>query len=53
MVFLGKEYWTEEMPVYKLMLYLIEKGKYTNLLLSISDSVDEIVKEIENFRERR
>lgn len=53
MVFLGKEYWTEEMPVYKLMQYLIEKGKYNNLLLSISDSVDEIVKEIENFRERR
>lgn len=53
MVFLGKEYWTEEMPVYKLMQYLIEKGKYNNLMMSISDSVDEIVKEIENFREVR
>ena len=53
MVFLGKEYWTEEMPVYRLMQYLIEKGKYNNLLLSISDSVEEIVKEIENFRESK
>lgn len=50
MVFLGKEFWTEEMPVYRLMQYLIEKGKYNNLLLSISDSVDEIVKTIEDFR---
>ena len=50
MVFLGKEFWTEEMPVYRLMQYLIEKGKYNNLLLSITDSVDEIVKTIEDFR---
>ena len=53
MVFLGKEYWTEEMPVYKLMKYLTDKGKYNNLLLSISDSTDEIVKEIEKFRDSK
>jgi len=51
MVFLGNEYWTEEMPVYRLMQYLIDKGKYNNLLLSITDSVDEIVRIIENFRQ--
>ena len=50
MVFLGKEFWTEEMPVYRLMQYLIDKGKYNNLLLSISDSVEDIVKIIEEFR---
>lgn len=50
MVFLGKEFWTEEMPVYRLMQHLIDKGKYNNLLLSITDSVDEIVKTIEDFR---
>lgn len=53
MVFLGKEFWTEEMPVYRLMQYLIEKGKYNNLLLSITDSVDEIVSIIEDFRDRQ
>lgn len=51
MVFLGKEYWTEEMPVYRLMQHLIDKGKYNNLLLSISDSVDETVSIIESFRQ--
>lgn len=50
MVFLGKEFWTEEMPVYRLMQHLIDKGKYNNLILSITDSVDEIVKTIEDFR---
>lgn len=50
MIFLGKEYWTEEMPVYRLMQYLIGKGKYNNLLLSITDSIDETVRIIESFR---
>ena len=53
MVFLGKEFWTEEMPVYRLMQYLIEKGKYNNLLLSITDSIDEIVSTIEDFRDQQ
>ena len=50
MVFLDKKFWTEEMPVYRLMQHLIEKGRYNNLLLSITDSVDEIVDVIEGFR---
>lgn len=50
MVFLGTEYWTEEMPVYKLMQHLVDKGKYNNLLLSITDSIDEVVTILEEFR---
>ena len=50
MVFLDTEYWTEEMPVYQLMQYLVDKGKYNNLLLSITDSIDEIVRILEDFR---
>ena len=50
MVFLGTEYWNEEMPVYKLMQYLVDKGKYNNLLLSITDSIDDIVRILEDFR---
>ena len=53
MIFMNKQYWTEEMPVYKLMQYLVEKGKYNNLLLSISDSVNDIVSEIERFRDSK
>lgn len=51
MVFLGKEYWTEEMPVYRLMEHLTAKGRYNNLLLSITDSIDEIQHVIEEFRQ--
>ena len=50
MIFMNKEYWTEEMPVYKLMKHLVEKGKYKNLLMSITDSTDEIVKTILDFQ---
>lgn len=50
MVFLGKDFWTENMPVYRLMEHLIEKGRYNNLLLSISDSTEEIIRIIEDFR---
>jgi predicted Rossmann-fold nucleotide-binding protein len=50
MVFLNKEFWTEEMPVYRLMQHLIDKGKYNNLLLSITDSIEEAAETISNFR---
>ena len=50
MIFMNKQYWTEEMPVYRLMEHLIEKGKYKNLLTSLTDSTEEIVSTILNFR---
>ena len=50
MIFLGKEFWTDEMPVYRLMEHLIEKGRYNNLLLYLTDSVDEIAEKINEFR---
>lgn len=49
MVFLGKKFWIEEMPVYPMLHQLMEKGKYRNLLLSISDDEDAIMNEILNF----
>lgn len=50
MVFLDSRFWTEEMPVYTLMQHLVKKGKYNNLLLSLTDSVDETVRTVEDFR---
>ena len=52
MIFLNKKYWTEDMPVYLLMEHLIQKGKYKNLLMTLTDSTDEIVKTILEFREK-
>ncbi len=50
MIFMNSQYWTEEMPVYPLMQHLIKKEKYRNLLITLSDSADEIVNTIMEFR---
>lgn len=49
MVFLGEKYWTEEMPVYPMLQELMKRGKYRNLLLSISDDTECVVDEIQKF----
>lgn len=49
MIFMGKEYWSQEMPVWPLMQHLINKGKYKNLLLTLSDSIEEITDVILKF----
>jgi len=51
MIFLGTEFWTEEMPVYPLLKGLMETGKYKNLLLTLTDDSAEIVSKLECFRE--
>ncbi len=50
MAFLGKQFWTQEMPVYPLLQQLMEKGKYKNLLLSITDDVAEIEQTLKDFQ---
>ena len=52
MIFLGKEYWNDEMPVYPLLQHLMKKGKYKNLLLTISNSQAEIVETIKAFKDK-
>ena len=51
MIFMGTQYWTNEMPVWPLMQHLVAKGKYKNLLLSLSDSTSEITETILRFAE--
>ena len=43
MIFIGKRFWTEEIPVYPLLQQLTETGKYKNLLLTLTDDPDEII----------
>lgn len=50
MIFLGKEFWTEDMPAYPLLKGLMEKGKYKNLLLSITDEPEEAIAELLKFQ---
>lgn len=49
MIFLGKQFWTEEMPIYSMLESLMHTGKYKNLLLTITDDSDEIVSELMKF----
>ncbi len=50
MIFMNSRYWTEEMPVYPLMQHLMKEGKYKNLLITLSDSIDEMVNTLLDFR---
>lgn len=50
MVFLGVDFWRREMPVYQLLEYLVKEGKYDGLRISITDSIDEVVDAIKNFK---
>lgn len=49
MVFLGKKFWTEEMPAYPMLSQLMETGRYKNLLLHITDDAEEAVEYIKEF----
>jgi predicted Rossmann-fold nucleotide-binding protein len=51
MVFMGREFWTEKMPVYPLLQNLMKTGMYKNLLLSLTDEIDEIIAELVRFRD--
>jgi len=52
MIFLGKRFWTEEIPVYPLLEYLMETGKYRNLLLTLTDDIDEAVATLQAFNQQ-
>lgn len=47
MVFLGREYWCNQMPVYSLLKSLQAEGRYNNLILFLADSVEQAVEAIE------
>lgn len=49
MIFLGKRYWTEEIPVYPLIEHLMKTGKYKNLQLTLTDDIDEAVATLQQF----
>ena len=43
MVFLGTEFFTREIPIYPLLEDLLARGKYKNLLISITDDPQEAI----------
>ena len=49
MAFLGTRFFTEDIPVYPFLQDMSARGIYKNLLLSISDDPDEVIREILSF----
>jgi predicted Rossmann-fold nucleotide-binding protein len=51
MIFMGKDYFTNELPAYALLKDLKDRGVYKNMILTITDDNDEIIDAIERFKE--
>ncbi len=49
MIFFNSEYWTKKYPIYPLFKKLVKEEKYANLILSLCDSEEDVIKEIEAF----
>ena len=52
MIFFGRRFWDEEMPVYPFLEDLEEKGKYKNLNLVLVDTGHDAVQELLSFRNK-
>lgn len=49
MIFFGKDFWMHEMPVYPFLEDMIGRGRYKNLLLSITDDNSDIIRRLDEF----
>ena len=47
MIFLGVDYWTNQMPVYPLLSKLLQTGRYKNLLLTLTDDTQQVIQALE------
>ena len=53
MVFLDTEFWTKTTPFYSILTDLMEKGIYKNLLLSLTDNIEDIRHTITDFQSQQ
>ena len=51
MVFMGCDFWTNQMPVYPMLQNLMQTGMYKNLLLTLTDDLDEIIAVLQKFQQ--
>lgn len=52
MVFMGKKFWTEDVPAYSLIQHLMNTGRYKNLLLTLTDDPTEIEQSLKDFQQK-
>lgn len=51
MIFMGKDYFTNQLPAYAFLKDLSDRGIYKNMLLTLSDDNDEIIEALVRFKE--
>lgn len=51
MIFVGRKYWTEEVPVWPFIQQMMQTGQYKNLILDLCDTSEEIVASVVRFRD--
>lgn len=51
MIFLGENFWTNEVPIYPLLQHMEKNGLYKNLNLSLTDDFEEIMQTLVDFQE--
>lgn len=52
MVFLGTDFWMREVPIYPFLQDMMARGKYKNLLLTLTDDREAIIESLWSFRRR-
>lgn len=50
MVFLGRAFWDEDVPIYPFLEDMMEKGRYKNLRLTLTDEAEEAIGALLEFR---
>ena len=50
MIFMGKRFWTDDVPVYPMIQHLVRTGRYKNLLLTLTDDPVEIEGVLKEFQ---
>ena len=51
MIFMGKSFWTDDVPAYSLIQHLVKNGRYKNLLLTLTDDPLEIERALKDFQQ--
>lgn len=52
MIFMGKDFWLHQVPVYPLLQHMVSSGRYQNLILSVTDASQDVITEIAYFRDQ-
>lgn len=50
MIFMGKQFWTDDVPVWPMIQHMVASGRYKNLLLTLTDDPSEIKTVLHDFQ---